>query len=419
MKAAVGALAPFTQRSFRFQWPADLATSCALEMEALILGWYVLSATDSVVWLGVFGASQYLGTLLSPMLGVVGDRVGLRRLLATMRASYAAFALCLALLDLAGALAPLPVFVIAGLSGLVRPSDIGMRNALIGATMPLPLLMGAMGIARMSADLARILGALTGAALAAWLGFGAAYLLVAGLYALSLALLLGVREPAHDSGREVASVRPVTTPWRDLGEGIAYVRATPPLLAGLCLAFLVNFAAFPLTGGLLPYVARDVYELDRTGLGYLSASFASGALLGSLALSGVARRLPPARTVLVAALVWLPLLIVFARLTDASLGMAALALIGFVQSFCMVPLSVLLLRIAEARFRGRVMGLRMLAVYGLPLGLLLAGPLIAWAGFLVAVKLYAGLGLLAVLALAWHFRAHLLPAGVPANATRF
>ena len=122
---------------------------------------------------------------------------------------------------------------------------------------------------------------------------------------------------------------------------------------------------------------------------------------------------------LAAALVWLPLLIGFARLTDAGTGMAALALIGFVQSFCMVPLSVLLLRIAEARFRGRVMGLRMLAVYGLPLGLLLAGPLIAWAGFLVAVKLYAGLGLLAVLALAWHFRAHLLPAGVPANATRF
>jgi predicted MFS family arabinose efflux permease len=415
MKAAVGALAPFTQRSFRFQWPADLAASCAIEMEVLILGWYVLSATDSVVWLGVFGASQYMGTLISPMLGVVGDRVGLRRLLAGMRASYALLALALAMLDLAGTLAPLPVFLIAGLSGLVRPSDIGMRNALIGATMPLQLLMGAMGIARMSADLARILGALTGAVLAAWLGFGAAYLLVAGLYALSLALLLGVREPA----REVASVRPVTTPWRDLGDGIAYVRATPPLLAGLCLAFLVNFAAFPITGGLLPYVARNVYELDRTGLGYLSASFASGALLGSLALSGVGRRLPPARTVLAAALIWLPLLIGFARLTDSEAGMVALALIGFVQSFCMVPLSVLLLRIAEARFRGRVMGLRMLAVYGLPLGLLLAGPLIAWAGFLVAVKLYAGLGLLAVLALAWHFRAHLLPAGVPANATRF
>lgn len=36
-------LAPFrTRKSFRYQWPADLGTAWALEMETLILGWYVL-----------------------------------------------------------------------------------------------------------------------------------------------------------------------------------------------------------------------------------------------------------------------------------------------------------------------------------------------------------------------------------------
>ena len=42
------ALAPFRVRSFRFQWPGDLATSWAFEMETLILGWYVLVETGSV-----------------------------------------------------------------------------------------------------------------------------------------------------------------------------------------------------------------------------------------------------------------------------------------------------------------------------------------------------------------------------------
>ena len=32
-------LAPFATRSFRFQWPADLLTSWAFEMETIILGW--------------------------------------------------------------------------------------------------------------------------------------------------------------------------------------------------------------------------------------------------------------------------------------------------------------------------------------------------------------------------------------------
>jgi hypothetical protein len=47
----------------------------------------------------------------------------------------------------------------------------------------------------------------------------------------------------------------------------------------------------------------------------------------------------------------------------------------------MVSLQITLLREAGERFRGRVMGVRMMAIYSLPLGLLAAGPLIgSWAG---------------------------------------
>ena len=39
----------------------------------------------------------------------------------------------------------------------------------------------------------------------------------------------------------------------------------------------------------------------------------------------------------------------------------------------MVPLSIILLRAAGEKFRGRVMGVRMMAIYSLPIGLLAAG----------------------------------------------
>src|SRR5436305_13645038 len=74
-------LAPFATRSFRFQWPADLLTSWAFEMETIILGWYVLVETGSVLWLTMFGASHYLGTLIDPLYGVGGTRQGLKSLL--------------------------------------------------------------------------------------------------------------------------------------------------------------------------------------------------------------------------------------------------------------------------------------------------------------------------------------------------
>ena len=45
----VPALAPFKIRSFRYQWPSDLLASWAFEMEGVILGWFVLVSTGSVL----------------------------------------------------------------------------------------------------------------------------------------------------------------------------------------------------------------------------------------------------------------------------------------------------------------------------------------------------------------------------------
>jgi hypothetical protein len=69
-------LAAFRVRSFRFQFPADLLTSLAFEMETVILSWYVIAQTGSVLLLTAYGSLLYVGTLLSPICGVLGDRLG-------------------------------------------------------------------------------------------------------------------------------------------------------------------------------------------------------------------------------------------------------------------------------------------------------------------------------------------------------
>src|SRR5947207_11873980 len=106
-------LAPFQVRSFRFQWPADLLTSWGIEMENLVLGWYILVETGSVLALTLFWALQYLGTLLAPLFGMLGDRLGQRRVLAAMRAHYALLSTVATVLAFAGAFRPTYVFVIA------------------------------------------------------------------------------------------------------------------------------------------------------------------------------------------------------------------------------------------------------------------------------------------------------------------
>src|SRR5688572_32929797 len=96
-------------------------------METLILGWYVLVETGSVLLLTLFASLQYVGTLVAPMFGVVGDRVGHRNLLCGMRAAYTLLAATLMTLAFSGILSPVHVFVIAASMGLVRPSDQVMR----------------------------------------------------------------------------------------------------------------------------------------------------------------------------------------------------------------------------------------------------------------------------------------------------
>jgi MFS family permease len=414
--ARPSALAPFRIRNYRFQWPADLLTSWAFEMETLILGWYVLVETGSVLLLTVFASLNFVGTLIAPMFGVVGDRIGHRDLLAMMRATYAVLAATLMTLALTGYLNPFYVLVIVALMGLVRPSDLGVRGALVATIMPHNQLIGAISISRTTMDTARFAGALSGAGLFAALGMGPAYMAIVSLYVIATLLTLCVVAPPKphpvDEGAEDSLPR---SPMRDLKEGIAYVWTTPRMRAAMWIAFLANLTAYPLSNGLLPYIAREIYGTNQTGLGYLSASYAIGSLIGSIALSLIGG-IRVARLMIGATVAWYGTLLVFAQVQTMPTAIVCLMLAGFAQSLCMISLAVILMRAASEHFRGRVMGVRMLAIYSLPLGLLAAGSLIGTIGFTATATLYAATGLALMMVIVLHWRADLWNAHAPANA---
>ena len=82
----------------------------------------------------------------------------------------------------------------------------------------------------------------------------------------------------------------------------------------------------------------------------------------------------------------------------------------------MVPMAVMLLQVAGPKLRGRVMGVRMLAIYGLPVGLLGAGVLIPLVGFTATASAYCIFGLAATLAIALYWRQAVWPKDAPANS---
>jgi MFS family permease len=349
------------------------------------------------------------------MFGVMGDRVGHRNLLCAMRGLYASCAATLMVFAFLGLVTPTIVLVITGIMGLVRPSDIGVRSALVADTMPSDRLVGAMSIQRTTQDSARVCGALTGAGLVALLGMGPAYVVVASFYVISITLTwkAGSARPAQHPAPGEHVARP--SPWRDLKEGLAYLWHTPHLKGAMCHAFLLNLTAFPLFTGLLPYVAKEVYLSDQTTLGYMVAGASFGALLGAMTMSRIGHSIRPARVGLMLGAGWYVMLIVFAYTPSAAVGIPVLILTGIVQSMGLIPMSAMLLRNSDTRYRGRVMGIRMLMLYGNLPGLLLSGPLIASFGYSLTATLYCAIGLAFTLVIAAHWRDHLWRRDAPAN----
>jgi hypothetical protein len=214
-------------------------------------------------------------------------------------------------------------------------------------------------------------------------------------------------------------VRPAAVtahPLADLRQGFTYVWKKPDLLGAWSIAFLVNLLAYPFFLGLLPYVAKDVYAIGQAGLGYLAGAFWAGALAGSLLVGASRLRLRAARAMLWSAALWFGAIVLFGQTTTLWIGLPLLFAGGFVHSFCLTPLAAVMLRSTEEGMRGRVMGVRMLAIWGLPLGLLAAGPLIERFGYAATTFVYAGVGIAVTLAIGYRWREALWRRSAAANA---
>ena len=261
-------------------------------------------------------------------------------------------------------------------------------------------------VSRTTTDSARVAGALAGASLVATLGMAPAYTAVTILYAVSTLLTFGTaRRPQTEDEKSQGLSATRASPMRDLVDSFAYVWRTPHLLAAMTLALLVNLCAFPLMGGVLPYVAREVYGTGQAGLGYLAASFAFGALAGSLGMAANRRAIRPGRMMIIFTFAWYALLLVFAWVDVMAIGIVVLILAGLCQTLALVPLSVMLMQSADPRMRSRILGLRMLAIYGLPMGLLASGPLIEAFGYAATTTGYGVFGVIATALIVWRWHA--------------
>jgi MFS family permease len=385
---------PLRSRPFVRLWIAGFISETGDWVLLVALPVFVYQLTGSAAaTAATFVVALLPGLALSPISGVLADRVDRRRLMLIVSVAQAAALLPLLAVHDAGDLWIVNVVtaVQAALAALFEPA----KNALLPALVAREDVPAANGLIGLNANLARLIGATLGGVVLAVAGLPGVLLADVASYLVAAALLarplLRAPAPAHRAS--------VLLAWL---EGLREIQRRRPLRAMVGIAGLMA-----LSQGIF-VVLFVVWVTDQLGggeaeTGLLRGIQAVGGLAGGALAGTLARRHPPA-TVLAAAL------LAFGAI--AAIGWngphVTTALAFYLVTFALVGapgviagaglLSILQLHSADA-LRGRVMSSFQSVIDGFQaLGMVLAGALVAPLGLGLMLDVQAGLYVLAAAA---------------------
>ena len=375
-------------------WISDWLVRFAEQMEFVVLAWFVLIETDSPLLLGLYAALRYSGNLFAPFFGIAVDRFDRKGILTSVRASFGIIALSFLLLAIADSLQIWQVFIFVGFSGMGRSLDNIARQSTLPDLVARDTLTNAVAMTSNGRNVAQIIGPIVGGVLLSRLGMAWALAMIMTAYLIGIAFVFPVRLPSRTPTGIGISI------WRNLLQTGGYIKKHDVVVGLLLMALLTNITALPLSEGLMPVFAKDILGTDSTGLGALLSAYSAGAFAGSAIIAFIPLLRVPGRVIIFASLIWHAILLLFAMSGWFGASMAILIIGGLGQSLTMVTMSILLLSATSPEFRGRVMGVRSLAVYGLPMGLLISGAIADFYGAPTAIVLNMtiGIGLTALIA---------------------
>ena len=377
-------------RSFVSFWLARTSSGFGFQMLSIIVGWQIYSQTHSAFWLGMIGLVQFFpSVILALPAGHIADQFDRRRVVMFGQVlEWAAIAL-LAWLTWKGDASVWVIlsliFIISSAKTLESPAMISMLPALV----PTSILPRATAANAVSGQAAQIVGPALGGFLYA-AGAEVVYAVTAGLYLLSLMLVLTLRYEQ--------ALPPRTPPTlSSLFAGVDFIRKRPDVLGVISLDL---FAV--LLGGataLLPIFAHDVLHTGPIGLGVLRSAPAVGALLMGFWLSHRTLKRNVGMIMFMSVAGFGVATLVFALSSWMWLSLLALFALGGCDMVSMVIRGSLVQLDTPDEMRGRVNAVNSIFINtSNQLGEFESGMLAAWLGAVPAAAI-GGIGTLVVVAM--------------------
>ena len=371
-------------------------------MELVILSWFILAESNSPFILGIYGALRFGGTLIAPVIGLIADTVGRKKMLITVRISFLLNSIVGLSLSVLGILNVWKILIMAAFLGLSKTSEMIVRQSLVPDILKKSQVKNGVALERAGSDLSQIFAPIIGGFLLSFSGMSVSYGMVAIFYATSTiaSVMITIDPPEKFYTRKNTHGINLLT---NVFEGIKYVAKMPHLSSLMTLAVIINLTAFPLYFSLTAVVAKEILETTSGGLGILLGIYSAGAATGSIAMGGNLYQEQKGRLLVIGSIIWHITVFLMALVNSENLAYTILFVSGFSQSVTVVLMASMILDMTPTELRGRIMGLRQLAVGALPFGLTISGLLAENVGIGTTLILngIVGLVLIAVTLVIW------------------
>ncbi len=274
-------------RDFRLLWIGLLVSNLGTWMQFTALGFFVArmagSAHAASLDLGILGASRALPVLLlSPLAGVVADRLPRRRVLLVTNTTMALVALLLALLASSHRLALLGLMLLSGLNSAANAFDSPTRQSWVPLLVDRKYIGNAVGLNSVAFNAPAVVGPAFAGLLIVWIGVaGAFYFNAAATLAVVVAVLLMRPSPPSVATRESV--------LRSMHQGIAFI-ASHRALRWIILGQFVTAILVRPYSQLVAAFAVNVLHAGARGLGWAVSAIGIGGFAGALATAYFAQR---------------------------------------------------------------------------------------------------------------------------------
>lgn len=348
---------------FRILWFTTGLVAGGIWFQQVTLGWLAYDLTrDALHTAGVVGV-RTLPLLLSPVTGVIADRVDRRKLLLVDQVLVTLLVFGFALVLLNGLQQLWHLYAFALVFGTLWAANNPVRQVLIANTVPREALMNATAMISMSFNLMRALGPAIGGFVIAFFGPGINFLIQGVLFLLALLVLTRMRTPYYTADRALARE---SSPLQNLKEGFVRVFTEPTTRITTLMTFGLSLTMLAMVFNQLPvYTAEILNNDDGSQLGLLLMAMGLGGFLGTALIAAFASTRRKGVLASVAFALSAVTVVILSQVATLWLAMLALLLQQMFVQVVMTTNMTIVHSMTPDDLRGRVIG-----VYQMEIGLM-------------------------------------------------